>query len=479
MLRQLTNRVDRGALRPLGVLALALGLVAGSGPLPARGQEAPDLVMVGARARGMGGAYVAVADGVESIGWNPAGLAAITQPELTGDMRLHFGSGQINEGIPVFSGGGVPAPVLDFTDSPQAQFTYYLVGGAAPSPFKGWSETYGLVGAFWYRRVVDGLAAQEQLIEFDPGGGFSIPFNRLSESEGGEDAWTLSLAGRPHSRVALGVNFNFITGFVERSDEQSVAFQGQEFYNVTQAVRYELNGFSTDLGATVQVLPELKVGAVLHPGYDLEQQGGPGSLRVLVLPGSGLAPADTVVTFQVNDATSEIPLMYGLGASYVVPYAPVTGLLVAADYQYRPWNEVERQVDTESGTVIPENTAYPTHAFHIGGEYTFNRGHDAEVPIRLGFHTTPTQQANVDSLSAEVGAGGFRDFRGDRVEAHTWAFGIGLHFKTVDFDVAFDTTKYTYTEFLFDNTPPPGTQLDIIEVEESLHNLYFSSTLRF
>lgn len=479
MLRQITNRVAGRAGSRLWVLALALGLMTGRPPLPACGQEPPDLAMVSARARGMGGAYLSVADGVESIGWNPAGLAAITEPELTGDLRLHFGSGQITEGIPVFSGGGAPAPVVDFTDSPQAQFTYYLVGGAAPSPFKGWSQTYGLVGALGYRRVVDGLAAQEQLIEFDPGGGFSIPFNRLRESEGGEDAWTLSVAGRPHSRVALGVNFNFLTGFVEESDEQSVAFQGQEFYNVTQKVRYELNGFSTDLGATVQVLPELKVGAVLHPGYDLEQQGGPGSLRVLILPGSGLSAADTLVNFQLADATSEIPLMYGVGASYAVPYAPMTGLLVAADYQYRPWNEVERRVDTESGSVAVENSAYPTHSFHLGGEYTFNRGQGTEVPVRLGFHTTPTQQANVDSLSAEVGPNGFRDFSGDRVEAHTWSLGIGLHFPTVDFDVSFDTTKYTYTEFLFDNAPTPGTQLDIVEVEESLHNLYFSSTLRF
>lgn len=479
MQRQMTSRAAGWMPRRLGVLALALSLLAGQRPLAAAAEEPPDLAIIGARARGMGGAYMAVADGVESVAWNPAGLAAMVEPEIMGDTGLHFGSGKVTESVPIFTTGGVPAPVVEFTDSPQSKFTYYLIGGAAPSPFTGWSRKYGLVGALAYRRVIDRLYAQEQLIEFDPGGGFSVPFERLNQSEGGPDAWSLSFAGRPHSRVAFGVNLNFLTGFIEQSDEQSVAFQGQEFFSSVQQVRYELNGFSTDLGATIQVLPELKVAGVLHPGYDLDLQGGPGLFRVVVAPGAGIPLVDTLITFKADDITNEMPLMYGVGAAYTVPYAPVAGLLVAADYQYRPWNEVNERVHTETGTVTPENLSYPTHAVYVGGEYTFNRDKGTQIPLRLGFHTKPTTQANVDSLSADVGPGGFRNFRGDRVESHTWSLGIGLHFPTVDFDLSFDTTKYTYSEFLFDSAPPPGTQLEIIEVEESLHNIYFSSTLRF
>jgi hypothetical protein len=44
--------------------------------------------------------------------------------------------------------------------------------------------------------------------------------------------------------------------------------------------------------------------------------------------------ADTLITFQVADATSEI-LPCTDRRFHVVPYSPVNGLLVAADYQYR------------------------------------------------------------------------------------------------------------------------------------------------
>jgi hypothetical protein len=115
----------------------------------------------------------------------------------------------------------------------------------------------------------------------------------------------------------------------------------------------------------------------------------------------------------------------------------------------------------------------------MGGEYTLNRGADIEVPLRLGFHTAPTSRANIDSLSADVNADGFRSYRGDRVEGDTWSMGIGIYFSTVRFDVSYDRTTYTFSEFLFDQVPFPGQPLAIVELEETLSNIYFSSTLRF
>lgn len=63
---------------------LALGLVS-----PAWGafQEA----VVGARPLGMGGAFVAVADDANGLLWNPAGLAEVARPELTGTSSALYG----------------------------------------------------------------------------------------------------------------------------------------------------------------------------------------------------------------------------------------------------------------------------------------------------------------------------------------------------------------------------------------------------
>jgi hypothetical protein len=85
----------------------------------------------------------------------------------------------------------------------------------------------------------------------------------------------------------------------------------------------------------------------------------------------------------------------------------------------------------------------------------------------------------VDSLSGDIGPNGFRSFRGERIEGNTWSGGVGLYFPTVQFDVSIDRTRYTYSEWLFDQVPFPGQPLSIVELEETFTNLYFSSTLRF
>jgi hypothetical protein len=65
------------------------------------------------------------------------------------------------------------------------------------------------------------------------------------------------------------------------------------------------------------------------------------------------------------------------------------------------------------------------------------------------------------------------------VEGNTWSAGVGLYFSTVQFNISLDRTKYTFSEFLFNQVPFPGQPLAIVELEETLSSLYFSSTLRF
>ena len=68
---------------------IALVLVAVSWAAPARAQLSFEVV--GARALGMGGAFVAVADDSTAIHWNPAGLAAGGVGMTVGWDRLQFG----------------------------------------------------------------------------------------------------------------------------------------------------------------------------------------------------------------------------------------------------------------------------------------------------------------------------------------------------------------------------------------------------
>jgi long-subunit fatty acid transport protein len=457
-------------------LAAALVAVLAAAPDPAVAQEVPDITIIGARARAMGGAHTAVASGVDAIAWNPAGLAEIDHGTIEADLRLNFGSGDIGEGVTAFDAGNVGSvPVVGFEDTPGTKFTYYMLGGAAPLPVEGWGEKLGLVGAAGYRRMIDLLFRQEQLLLFDPGDGSSTPFEHIDDSEGGVDAITLSIAAKPHPRLAVGLNVNFLDGFVEEVDEQVVAFQGQVFFDIEETQRFSISGHSFEAGARLEVTPQITVGATLRPGYNLDLKGEHSRLRTFSLPGTGIGVPDTLITFFPDDRTNQIPTFYGLGAAI----RPRPQVLLAADFEYRPWDDSDIVLHTDGGDIDIDTGLYETHSFRVGGEYTFDPGGEVMVPVRLGFRTTPTTLANVDSLSAEIGPAGFRTFRGDRVDGNTITGGVGIHFETVHFDVAYDRTSLTFSEFLFDQATPPGVAPVIIEVEEAISNLYFSSTIHF
>jgi hypothetical protein len=470
-------------LRVAIAAAVAVVSVVAVGVQPGRAEEAPDLAMLGARARAMGGAYVAVADDVDAVGWNPAGLAEIEDPELTAQTRLSFGSGAFTDGLDTFTTGGLAeSPVLSMKDTPGTRFTYYLIGGAAPLPVKGRVEEYGLVAAASYRRVIDLYFRQEQLLQFDVGGGIVVPFEHVDDSTGGVDAFTLSFAGHVIPDLSLGLNVNFLTGFVEDVDRLQVAFEGTEVFTLEQRNRRSVDGHSFEFGARYEVLPELlpqvTVGGILRPGYDVDRKQGQGRFRQVTAAGGPLPPSNIFAEFPIPGITNEFPTTWGVGIAGV----PRPGLTVAADFQYRPWNEtvnVVHQLDGENDVEDPK--LYEAHSFHLGGEYVFHRDQEVKVPVRLGFRTAPTPLSNADSLSAEVGPDGYRTFRGDRIEANTISGGVGIHFSTVGFDFAIDRTKTSFSEHseFFAAPPLPGQPLRIVEVEETITNFYLSSTLRF
>ena len=80
-----------------GFLALAIVIMANPGPSPGGVVWAQETTTVfdlslGVRAVGMGGAFVAVADGAETILFNPAGLAFLSSPEIGSLYELRFGA---------------------------------------------------------------------------------------------------------------------------------------------------------------------------------------------------------------------------------------------------------------------------------------------------------------------------------------------------------------------------------------------------
>jgi long-subunit fatty acid transport protein len=65
-------------MRKVGLVLALLALAA----LPLLAQDM-NIMGAGARARGMGGAFIGVADDATAVGWNPAGIANLDKPEAS------------------------------------------------------------------------------------------------------------------------------------------------------------------------------------------------------------------------------------------------------------------------------------------------------------------------------------------------------------------------------------------------------------
>lgn len=85
---------------------------------------------MGARAQGMGGVFVAIADGSEDVYWNPAGLAHLYQPGITLSHKDLFGLGLLQYNAfsfvqPYLERGGMGFMASQLSTSGEAGFLDY------------------------------------------------------------------------------------------------------------------------------------------------------------------------------------------------------------------------------------------------------------------------------------------------------------------------------------------------------------------
>ena len=146
---------------------------------------------VGARAMGLGGAFVAVADDASAVYWNPAGLAQLDRPELDGMYGSYFNDTERN----LFFSFQYPLPDdihlaistnnLFFTDVSGSNENQYTGSVAIPLDFV--SQKRFLLGAN-FRYLFSALGAGEgaaQGVGVDIGLLYRQPFKDTSEFKAG------------------------------------------------------------------------------------------------------------------------------------------------------------------------------------------------------------------------------------------------------------------------------------------------------
>jgi long-chain fatty acid transport protein len=340
----------------------------------------------GARAAGMGDAFVAVCDDGTAASWNPAGLAQLRQPELSfvygvSDRNFHMSGLRSSDNTVAYSNW-------------QSPFSYASPEFASAAlPFSvlnkpvtlqgGWHRLYKLSGQFAGR--IDGFALngppeRVSMVSLD------------SQVHGNIDLFTVDGAVKLTSRVAVGAGVNFWKGdWTERSataEAPSPEAPGAFFVGTSE---HEIRGHNLALGLLL-TYPSWNAGFVYYSpfwaSYPVEAES-----RSTARP-----PA----TLHMPNGRFRLPRSIGLGVARRWPSRWTAALSVNHDQ----WTDalvdgipgVQGAVNFFDEAPPQFSTTRDTVSLNVGVEHILVR-EGSVVPVRLGAGWEP--QGPMDPITRD------------------------------------------------------------------------------
>jgi long-subunit fatty acid transport protein len=359
---------------------------------------------VGARALGMGGAFLARPDDATAASWNPAGLSYLRRPEVSivGNyltFRSTFSTDRTEAN----------ATTLDFL--------------AVTYPLK-WGGTAGSAQVSYQRAIPFNLDRTTVV----PATDVAPEFERIYESDGGFDVLAFGLGWKVTRTLRVGGTFNrWFNGY-----EQN--FERTSRRRTERTDTFELDGWNVNLGVIWSPVEELNLAVVGKTPFTADvvlertrtdfvtQEGG---------PDDELGP----VFVKSDDVRLEFPGAWGVGASW----RPRSTLTVAADYTRTYWSKARienyftlLEVTDESQpttnyfvSLVWPNVDAESQADSIqlrfGIEYVI-LGSKVKVPVRAGYVN--------DQIYT-------KDYQGEAPHFNAVTAGTGLIAGSALFDIAY------------------------------------------
>ena len=377
--------------------------------------SSPNTVGSGARAVGMGGAFIAIADDATAASWNPAGLIQLEKPEVSivgayNNRREDFSStvrpetnntGEVDDCSINYFSAAYPflfhknmvvsinyQRLFEFNRS-FAHHLDYSSAGVNLQQEKNFMQD-GSLGAL-------GIAAS---VEITPRLSFGATFNIWTDQFVWKNGWNDSFTEHAVGSTA-GVPVTIDTHI---TDDYS-HFRG---INANFGMLWDINQYLT-VGAVVKT--PFKASLVHTYSFDQTQTFGP--------------PTSTTVTSQQDLQESvelEMPLSYGIGVAWRLSdaftidfdiYRTNWSKYILTDGQGNKFSPIDGR--PEGSSDVKDTTQ-----IRFGGEYLFiKKGKKMAIPVRAGIFYDP-----------EPSHGGFKDFYGITV-------GSGMAYKQFVFDAAY------------------------------------------
>jgi long-subunit fatty acid transport protein len=381
----------------------------------------PNPVGSGARAIGMGSAFIAVADDATAASWNPGGLVQLKTPEISvvGNWFHKDEDNQLRN-----------HPELSGTQSVSEVDLNYL---SVVYPFNLFDRN--MVVSLNYQRLYDftrelDFRLLDKTVYFETGTLLTIDEKSHYEASGGLSALGLAYSVQIIPQLSFGFTLNIwdndLTDNEWEGKSHSTIISTFEVFGESftesdvfeKREKYSLDGFdvNANIGMLWRPTDKLTIGGVLKTPFTADIKYELSELQVDL----GGHP-DT----STENRKYDMPMSYGIGLSYKVS----DEFRVSADVYRTLWqNYTYKNLQGEKISAITEKYAYEsdidaTHQVRIGMEYLFvNPESYYVIPLRAGlfYDPAPAEGSPDDYYGFSLGSG----FNTGR-----WVFDIAYQYK--------------------------------------------------
>lgn len=434
--------------------------------------SAPNAVGSGARALGMGGAFIAVADDATAASWNPGGLTQLERPELSLVYGWKwFGEKFESEYHPELEGDFD----VDLDDINYASVVY---------PFRRTIAGRNLVVSLNYQHKYDFDRALD--VEFRdiavaaPGFVADVKTRVHYRQEGSLSALSPAFGFELTDRLSLGLVANIWDQSLIPGNEWKIRSKFKTRVRINgrnpRWTRGEIlqdyddfEGINYTYGVLYRPIERLSIGAVYHTKL---------GANVNYTQEFRTRGAQFSYSRRHEHREIEFPSGYGLGVAYRLPNDKLT---LSLDVTRRNWDEfVEikgyanrgERISPITGLRKKDSYSEPTHTVRFGGEYVFI---DPEKPLptflpslRAGVYYDPEPASGRKDKWYGLDRGD-----GDPDDYYGITLGAGVLVKDrVNIDAAYE---YRWgSDVRKDTFGMPATDADVDQ-----HNLYLSTVVYF
>ncbi len=436
----------------------------------------------GARAAGMGYAFLAVSDDGTAGTWNPAGLYIHEKTMMTFSYGFFVPRGKFTfkEGQPITA-------TYDHTGSISSLGFWNVI---TPLRVKG----HHIVANISYNRNFD---IYYEFAENIGGAWTGDEPNALFQKKGGVSSVDFALGGRIYKELSFGISANIYTGKTVTEERRYFFRYGYKTeYNVPQLASYEQNiaildsttysGFNTKIGF-LYVADKIRAGLVLSTPFNLKVKSDSTIDRNSTEEGletrttvNGTEFATDIEYPYPKTAKIEIPLIVGLGLAYNVN----ENWLVAADLEYKKFSGLKIHTlesfsynsSSSETEVFSDNVDVPNWSnvwqFRIGTEYLLNTP-VGQVPVRAGFRREVLPQGNIysyekvykdeqtdefvnidDNEPANVAKINYLfHYDQNQITGYSFSIGSGIYWSQILLDFAYTYTAYSQDIYEYASDP--------------------------